>query len=79
MPRSAPLDAHHYTVSTIRPDASCAPVQCPTTGRFASLLDAQLAEQRRRNAEDVATLVRLIESGTLTRAVVEAPGREVRS
>lgn len=52
----------------------------PIAGQsFASLLDAQLAEQRRRNAEDVATLVRLIESGTLTRAVVEAPAREVRS
>ena len=41
--------------------------------RFVSLLDAQLAEQRRRNAEDVADLTRLIESGALTRAVMEAP------
>jgi hypothetical protein len=41
--------------------------------RFVSLLDAQLAEQRRRNAEDVATLQRLVASGEITRAVMEAP------
>ena len=39
--------------------------------RFVSLLDAQLAEQRRRNAEDVASLQRLVASGEITRAVVE--------
>ena len=39
--------------------------------RFVSLLDAQLAEQRRRNAEDVATLQRLVASGEITRVVVE--------
>ena len=40
--------------------------------RFAALLDAQLAEQRRRNAEDVAALQRLVASGEITRVVVEA-------
>lgn len=49
----------------------------PIAGQLVSLLDAQLAEQRRRNADDVAALVRLIESGALTRAVVEQPAREV--
>ena len=43
----------------------------PVRPSWSSLLDAQLAEQRRANERDVAALTRLIESGALTRAVME--------
>jgi hypothetical protein len=43
----------------------------PDRAPWSSLLDAQLAEQRRANERAVAELQRLVASGEITRVVVE--------
>lgn len=40
--------------------------------KYKSLLDAHLADQQRRNRDDVAELQRLVASGDLLRPVMEA-------